>query len=80
MLQNLSVPSGGSTIEGGLFIITIKISCIWDQTSVNHQLYYIHNYHDISMKPRMKYHTEEILTPVTITIPILQLTSHPLQP
>jgi len=79
LIQNHSVPCSCSTVAVGLCIITIIISLIWDQTSVNHQFYYIYCCYDISTKPRIKYHTKEILNPITDTIPNLHGISHPLQ-
>jgi len=52
----------------GLCIIAIMISCVWDQTSVNHQFYYIYFYYDESTKPKIELHTEEILNRITDTI------------
>jgi len=66
-------------VAGGLCIVAIMISRVCDQTSVNHPFYYIYYYYGTSTKARIKWHTNEILNPITDTIPNLQATSHPLQ-
>jgi len=47
LIRDPSVPCTHSTIAGLLCIITIMISQVWHQTSVNHQFYYIYYYDDI---------------------------------
>jgi len=54
LIQDRLVPCSCSTIAGGLCMIAIMISPIWDQTSVNHEFCYIDYYYDISTKPRGK--------------------------
>jgi len=78
-IQDGSVASSCSTVTGGLYIIAIMISQAWDQTSVSHQFHYIYYYYDLSTKPRIKWHTKEILNPITDTIQKLQATSRPQQ-
>ena len=78
LIQDLTLPCSCSTDVGGLCIVAIVISCVWNQTSVNNQLNFIYYYHDISMKPIIKLHTKEILYLITDTMPIRQATWHPL--
>jgi len=78
LIQDHSVHCS-STVAGGLCIITIMISPISDQASVDHQFYVIDYYSDISTKPRIKLHTKESLNPITDIIPNLRVTSHPLK-
>jgi len=54
LIQHHSVPCICSTVAGGLCIITIMISCIGTQTSVNNDFYHIYYYYDILTKPRIK--------------------------
>jgi len=54
LILDVAVRYSSWTVAGGLCIITIMISCVWDQTSVNHQFYYIYYYYDISMKAAIK--------------------------
>jgi len=54
LIQNRSVPCSCSTVTGGLCIIMIMISPIWDQTSANNQFNYMYYYYDMSTKPRIK--------------------------
>ena len=53
LIQCCSVPCSCSTVRGGWCSIGIMIACIWDQTSVNYQFYFIYYHYDISMKPRI---------------------------
>ena len=54
MIQDDSVAYRCSTIVGGLCIIAIIISHIWDQTWVNHQFHFIYYYYERSMIPTIK--------------------------
>jgi len=78
-IQDRSVPCSCSTVTGGLCIIAIMFSRMWDGTPVNHQFVYSYYNYDILTKPGIKLHTKQILNPITDTIPNLQVTSQPLQ-
>jgi hypothetical protein len=49
-----AILSSLQVITRGLCIVAIMIWRIWDQTSVNHQPYYIYYYYDIYTKARIK--------------------------
>jgi len=68
-----------SIVAGGLCIIVIMISYVWDQTSVNYQFNDTYYQYDIWTKHWIKYHTKNILNLITDTISNLQVTLHPLQ-